>query len=219
MNRRAFRICTTAAGLALATALAAPAKDVVLETKTVGKKSDSLVWSVNRSVHGVRVEVLAGNPILNTVKFLGGEEFRIGAYFAKGQNWEHRLDRPVNVGQLRVTVDKAQGSQIRVTIFPSDGGEGAPAQDSSSPVKRPVHKQDSLIWDVNREIRGFEVVVREGRPILNTVKFLGGEEFHIGAYKEVGEGFRKDFDDRVRVGQLRVTVDQAQNSAIELKTW
>lgn len=108
------------AGVALVAALAAQAKDVQLETKTVDKKSDSLIWSVNRAVNGVRVEVLSGNPIINTVKFLGGQEFRVGAYFTKGQNWEHRLDRPVNVGQLRVNVDKAQGSQIRVTIFPAN---------------------------------------------------------------------------------------------------
>lgn len=189
-----------------------------LEVKTPSQGKESLIWNVSREITGFKVEVLDGNPIINTIRFLGIEDFQVGAYFSKGQSWEKKLDKTVSVGQLRVNVDKAQGSRLQLTVYTAEGGGDSGGRGGSS-VKRPEKKQESLIWDVNQEIRGFEVFVREGKPIINTIKILGGEEFHVGAYMEKGRSFRKDFDERVRVGQLRVNVDQAVGSAIELKTW
>lgn len=224
------RVLRMAGLLTLTTLLAsgsgtgARADDVKLEEKSPSQKQEQLIWNVNREISGFRVEILEGNPIINTIKFLGDEEFRVGSYFSKGQSWEKRLDQPRQVGQLRVNVDKAQGSRLRLVLFTHRGSGGGESRSgavssSSGSVKRPSSKKESLIWDVNSEIRGFEVFVREGRPIINTVKILGGEEFNVGAYIDVGHSYRKDFSSPVRVGQLRVNVDKAEGSALELKLY
>lgn len=208
------------AGLLAGLAAASRADSVRLDERSPSRSRESLIWTVDREITGFRVDVLDGNPIINTVRFLGrDEEFHVGAYFSKGQNVERRLSRPVRVGQLRVNVDRAQGSRLRLTIYTSGGGRGSSGRSDSAALRRPTQRQQSLIWDVNQEIRGFEVIVREGRPIINTVRILGGEEFRVGSYMEPGQRYRRDFPSRVRVGQLRVNVDQALGSAIELRTW
>lgn len=217
MRQCLFRLILAALGITFLGA-AAPAGSLQLEEKATNEKKTSLVWNVNREISGVRIDVLEGTPIINTVKFMGGEEFQVGAHFSKGQHWERTLDNPARVGQLRVTLDKAQGSKIRLTVQPaSEKQSGSPA--ASDSVKHPTKKDQPLVWDVNREIRGFEVVIREGNPIINTIRILGGEEFHVGAYMEKGKTYRKEFSARTAVGQIRVNVDKALGSAIELKTW
>lgn len=197
------------------------AKDVALEEKSPSQRRESLIWNVDREIHGFRVEVLEGNPIIQTIKFLPGREFTVGARFSKGNNWERRLETPVNVNQLRVNVDTAEGSRFRLVLLTDGTGASRPAAPAANILlKRPTQRRESLIWDVNEDVRGFEVFVREGRPIVNTVRLLGGgAEFTVGSYLESGRSFRHTFDRPTRIGQLRVNVDQAQGSALELKLY
>lgn len=100
-----------------AASYAAEAKTVKLETKTPPSNGkESLIWNVNREIKGLKVEILEGRCIINTVKFLGGQEFRVGAWLEKKQNFTKKLDSKVQVGQLRVNVDKGAGTKIRLTI-------------------------------------------------------------------------------------------------------
>ncbi len=197
------------------------AKDVALEEKRPTQRRESLIWNVNREITGFRVEVLDGNPIIQTIKFLPGQEFTVGARFTKGNHWERRLDSPVNVNQLRVNVDTSENSRFRLVLLTDRASESRPtAKAGGEMLRRPGQRRESLIWDVNDEVRGFEVFVREGRPIVNTVRLLGGgQEFTVGTYMERGQSFRHNFDRPTRIGQLRVNVDQAQGSALELKLY
>ena len=95
----------------------AHAKTVRLETKTpTSNGKQSLIWNVNREIRGFKVEVLEGRCIVNTIKFLGGREFRIGAWIEKKQNVTRKLDPKVRVGQLRLNVDKGAGAKIRLSV-------------------------------------------------------------------------------------------------------
>ena len=188
-----------------------------LDAKSPSQKRESLIWNVNQQVTKIQVDVLGGRPIVKTVKILGGPEFNVGSSLEKGQNWNHDLDVATPAGQIRVNVDQAIGSQVRLIVW--TGASGNVTRDSNSDdtaTKRPTNKKESLIWEVHDSIRGFEVIVTEGRPIINTVKLLGGEEFAVGAYVENGQSFRKDFDSPVQVGQLRVNVDKAIGSELKL---
>lgn len=99
---------------ALATRTSAAASNEVI---TPTKKQESLIWDIhNPTVTYLEVRVTAGRCIINTVKLMGGQEFRVGAYFDKDQFWKHTFDAPVPIGQVRVNVDKAIGSKLKVTV-------------------------------------------------------------------------------------------------------
>ena len=101
----------------LAAVFIAEAKTVSLETKRPPSNGkESLIWNVNREIKGFKVEVVEGRCIINTVRFLGGQEFRVGAWLEKKQNLTKKLDANVRVGQLRVNVDKGGGAQIRLIL-------------------------------------------------------------------------------------------------------
>lgn len=89
--------------------------------KSVSQKNESLIWDVNRPVKVIRVIVRQGNPIINTVKIMGGEEFTVGARMNQGQKWEIKLAEGTNVGQLRVNVDSAQGSVVGLVLKEGTG--------------------------------------------------------------------------------------------------
>ena len=83
-----------------------------------GGGNQQLVFDVNlANVTKIQVKVLDNKAIINTVKILGGKEFRVGAYIEKGKKWTKSFENPVAVQKLRVNVDKANNSRIRVTVF------------------------------------------------------------------------------------------------------
>lgn len=221
MNMTLIRRVTPIMTLLLIGGLWTPAQAErrVLDAKSPSQKKESLIWDVHQQITRIQVDILDGRPIVNTVKLLGGQEFPVGAYLEKGKNWQQEFGSPVAAGQVRVNVDKAQGSRLQLIVWTagkSTARSGANATSKDAALKRPSQKKESLVWEVHDAIRGFEVFVTEGNPIINTVKVLGGQEFSVGAYVAKGHSFRKDFDRPVQVGQLRVNVDKAQGSELKL---
>ena len=195
------------------------AKRLELDTKSASQKRESLIWNVNHQVTKIQIDILGGRPIVNSVNILGDREFKVGSYLENGQNWSHELDADTRVGKIRVNVDQAEGSQVRLVVWTGGSANvitGAAGSGGDAAAKRPTGKRESLLWEVHDSIRGFEVSVTKGRPIINTVKLVGGEEFTVGAYVEEGKSFRKDFDSPVQVSQIRINVDKAIGSELKL---
>jgi hypothetical protein len=93
-------------------------KKKVFDPVKPGGGNQQLIFDVNlANVTKIQVEVLDNKAIINTVKILGGKEFRVGAYIEKGKKWTKSFENPVAVQKLRVNVDKANNSRIRVTVF------------------------------------------------------------------------------------------------------
>ncbi|MCC5846934.1 MAG: hypothetical protein JJU29_02490 [Verrucomicrobia bacterium] len=189
-----------------------------LDAQSPTQQRQVLTWSVDREIVGVRVEVLEGTPIINTVKVMPGQDFRVGARIAKGTHWEGRLDRPATPTRVVVSTDVARGSSIRVVLITSDAQPAPkPPAASEGRVQRPSRRTQALEWQVNEEIRGFEIVVLEGRPIINTIKVVGVQDFTIGAYIDAGSSVKREFEQPRQVGRIRVSVDRADASALELR--
>ena len=108
------------------------------------------------------------------------------------------------------------GAQLIATILAVMAFTEVNAERLDLEAKAPSQKRESLIWNVNQQVTKIQVDVLGGRPIVNTVKFLGGPEFNVGSYIEKGQSFRKDFDNLVQVDQLRVNVDKAIGSELKL---
>ncbi len=206
--------------LAMITLQTAEAKErhVRLEAQTPTQHRQVLTWSVDREIVGVRVEVLEGTPIINSVKVMPGQDFRVGARIAKDTHWEGRLQRPATPSRVVVSTDVARGSSIRLVLITSDAPAAPkPPATAAGRIQRPSKRTQALEWQVNEEIRGFEIAVLEGRPIVNTIKVVGVQDYKIGAYVDAGSGVKREFGQARHVGRIRVSVDRADASALELR--
>jgi len=200
--------------------------EVNLGDKTPSDKKEKLIWNVNRQITGFRVEIKAGKPIINEIKLLDTDnEWTVGAYFDTGQKWEKKFSSPIQAGQLRVNVDKASGSKLRLIVYTS--GSSATTTTTSSAVssksgtidlgsKTPSDNKEKLVWNVNRTITGYKVEIKSGNLIINEVRFLGGQKWTVGRYFNAGEKFEQSLASPTSVGQLRVNVDKARGDKINL---
>jgi hypothetical protein len=214
-------------GLAFSADALCKRQEVNLGDKSPSEKKEKLIWNVNRQITGFRIEIKAGRPIINTIKLLGSDtEFTVGAYVDTGQKWEKLLAGPTHVGQLRVNVDKARGSTLRLVVYTSGTssstgtativGKAASGQVDMG-TYTPSEKKEKLIWNVNRQITGFRVEIKSGQVIINTVKFLGGEgDWTVGRYLNAGENYEVKLPSSTHVGQIRVNVDKAKGDKIKL---
>lgn len=214
-------------GLAFSTNAFCKRREVNLGDKSPSDKKEQLIWNVNRQITGFRVEIKAGRPIINTIKFLGTDtEFTVGAYIDAGQKWEKLLPGSTHVGQLRVNVDKARGSTLRLIVYTSgtsskSGSATIVGKTTSGQVDMgtytPSEKKEKLVWNVNRQITGFRVEIKSGQLIINTIKFLGGGgDWTVGRYFNAGENYEVKLPSSTNVGQLRVNVDKARGDKIKL---
>lgn len=227
MKASKFLILGIAFILALSASYEASAKpktvQKVIGEKTPTKKKEQLIWNVNQAITGFRVEIKAGRPIINEIRFLGrSEKWTVGRYFNAGQVWETKLESPVQVGQLRVNTDKAVGSRLRLIVYTKGlitTRTGVNVKTKSGEVAigthNPTKKKENVEFHVNRAITGFRVEIKKGRPIINEVKIYGGKKFTVGKYFNTGEKYEQRFAS-TKVGILRVNLDKAIGSSIRL---
>ncbi len=80
----------------------------------------------------------------------------------------------------------------------------------------PTQEREAIVWNVDREITGFRVEVVEGRPIINKVKLVRGEEWGVGAYFSSGQPLEKKWDAPRHAGQIGVNLDNARQTKLRL---
>jgi len=214
-----------AAAILVSTDVLCKTTEINLGDMSPSQKKEQLIWNVNRSITGFRVEIKAGKPIINEVRFLGlSQKWLVGAYFDAGQIWEQKLSSATNVGQLRVNVDKAQGSKLRLVVYTSGGGTAKTTTTTTTAKSGEVvigtytasEKKQNPVFNVNRSITGFRVEIKTGQLIINEVRFLGGKKFTVGRYFNAGEKYEQKLGSATNVGQLRVNLDKAKGDQIRL---
>ena len=75
------------------------------------------------------------------------------------------------------------------------------------------------VWQVNRTISGYKIKIHSGKPIVNTVQLLDSErkkEFTYARYFGSGAVITKNFDKPIKVGRIKVNMDKARGSKVEL---
>ena len=75
------------------------------------------------------------------------------------------------------------------------------------------------VWQVDRKISGYKIKIHSGKPIVNTVQLLDSErkkEFTYARYFGSGAVITKQFDKPIKVGRIKVNMDKARGSKIEL---
>ena len=92
----------------------------------------------------------------------------------------------------------------------------APAKEIVLEVIAPTQEREAIVWNVNREITGFRVEVVEGRPIINKVKIVRGEEWGVGAYFAPGQPLEKRWDTPRQAGQVGANLDNARQTKLRL---
>lgn len=83
-------------------------------------------------------------------------------------------------------------------------------------VIAPTQEREAIVWNVDREITGFRIEVVEGRPIINKVKIVRGEEWGVGAYFSPGQPLEKKFDAPRSAGQIGANLDNARQTKLRL---
>ncbi len=197
--------------------------EINLGEQSPSKKKTSVIWNVNRAITGFRVEIKAGRPIINEIRFIPEKKkWIVGAYFNAGSNWEKYLTGSRHCTQLRVNVDKAQGSRLRLVVYTSTAKS---TTTSTTRVKSgevdmgtriPAKEKEGIIWDVNRAITGYRVEIKKGRLIINEVKFFGGQKWLVGRWFEQGQSYEQLLGGATNVGKLRVNVDKARGDSVRL---
>jgi hypothetical protein len=75
------------------------------------------------------------------------------------------------------------------------------------------------VWQVNRKISGYKIKIHSGKPIVNSVQLLDSEkkkEFTYARYFGSGEVIKEEFGKPMMVGRIKVNMDKARGSKVEL---
>lgn len=98
------------------------------------------------------------------------------------------------------------------TVLAKNSARSLGKQASSGKKWRPV-------WQVDRKISGYKIKIHSGKPIVNTVQLLDSEkkkEFTYARYFGSGEVIKEEFGKPMKVGKIKVNMDKARGSKVEL---
>ena len=81
----------------------------------------------------------------------------------------------------------------------------------------PKQARDTLIWNVNRNIAGFRLEVKAGRPIILEIKIPGRtEKWTLNKFYNAGQMIEQILNSVINVGKIQVEVSQSLTSKLRL---
>lgn len=177
-----------------------------------------LVWNVNRKITGLRVVSMKGNPSIIQISFPGRtEKWTMHKEISIGQFVERKLTQPVQVGKVQVNVYKAANTRLKLIVYTKEAEEKPAELDMGILTATTQSEKDTLTWSVDRRITGFRLTVKEGRLIINEVRFTPiHQKYNVGQYLGLNQTFEKKFDRPVRINDLQVDVDNARGNKLGL---
>jgi hypothetical protein len=180
-----------------------------------------LVWNVNRNITSLKVVSMKGHPSVLRISFPGrSEKWDINKEINVGQFVEKKLAQTTQVGKIQVNVYQAAGTKLKLIIHEAETGEEeneSGEADMGTQTASNQSEKDRLIWNVNRNITGFRLQVKQGNLRIDQVKFVGRtEKWNVGQNFATGQTFEKQLPNPVQVDDISVDVDSARSNQLNL---